>query len=95
MVAGRDFTPFARVAAVADFVSPWSHSGDRGLGYISTDVNLTLHRLPAGEWIGFEQGYHGVDAGIAAGECRLYDEEGAIGFASCVALAQKMVLRPR
>lgn len=95
MVAGLAPTPYQRVAAMADFVSPWAHSGDAGLGYINTDVALMLHRLPAGEWIGFETSYHDADAGIAAGTCRLYDEQGPIGFASCVALAQKQVLRPR
>ena len=95
MVAGVELTPYARVAACCDFASPFSHSGDGGLGYINTDVTLTLHRRPAGEWIGWESSYHDADAGIATGECRLYDEGGPIGFASCVALAQKQVLRPR
>ena len=95
MVAGVAITPYARVAAACDFVSPFAHSGDGGLGYINTDVALMLHRLPVGEWVGFESSYHGADAGIAAGECRLHDERGAIGFASCVALAQRLVITPR
>lgn len=95
MVAGRPITPYARVAASCDFASPLAHSGDEGLGYINTDVTLMLHRLPAGEWIGFESDYHGADAGVAVGECRLYDEVGPIGLASCVALAQQQALRPR
>jgi len=95
MVAGRDITPYARAAASCDFASPYSHSGDEGLGYINTDVTLTLHRLPAGEWLGYEASYHDADAGIAAGQCRLYDEQGPIGLATCLALAQKMVLRPK
>lgn len=95
MVAGVPLTPYARVAACCDFASPFAHSGDGGLGYINTDVTLTLHRRPRGEWIGWEVTYHDADAGIAAGECRLYDEVGPIGLASCVALAQKVVLRPR
>lgn len=95
MVGGVPLTPFARVAAACDFASPFSHSGSEGLGYINTDVTLMLHRLPAGEWIGFESSYHGADAGVAAGECRLYDETGPIGFAACVALAQKLTLKPR
>jgi hypothetical protein len=95
MVADRAITPYARVAAMADFVSPWAHSGDQGLGYINTDVGLTLHRLPVGEWIGFEANYHDADAGVAVGECRLYDETGPIGLATCVALAQAQALRPR
>lgn len=95
MVGGRPITPYARCAAACDFSSPFSHSGSEGLGYINTDVTLTLHRLPGTEWVGFEASYHAADGGIAAGQCRLYDERGPIGLATCVALAQKMVLRPR
>lgn len=95
MVAGSAITPYARVAAACDFASPFSHSGDDGLGYINTDITLMLHRLPAGEWLGFESDYHDADAGIAVGECRLYDEDGPIGLASCIALAQAQTLKPR
>lgn len=95
MVAGVPITPYARAAAACDFASPFAHSGSEGLSYINTDVTLMLHRLPAGEWLGFESSYHGADAGVAAGECRLYDEQGPIGLAACVALAQKIALRPR
>lgn len=95
MVAGVPLSPYARAAAACDFASPFAHSGSEGLGYINTDVTLILHRLPAGEWIGFESSYHGADGGVAAGECRLHDEQGPIGLASCVALAQKQALRPR
>ena len=95
MVEGWTLTPFARVAAACDFASPFSHSGSEGLGYINTDVTLALHRLPAGEWIGFEGDYHDADAGVAVGQCRLYDETGPIGLATCLALAQKQALKPR
>ncbi|WP_425228812.1 thioesterase family protein [Sphingomonas sp.] len=94
-IAGLALTPWARAAAACDFASPFSHSGSAGLGYINTDVTLALHRLPAGEWIGVESGYHGADDGIALGQCRLYDEAGAIGLATCLALAQKQALSPR
>lgn len=95
MIAGVPITPFARAAAACDFASPFAHSGSDGLGYINTDVTLALHRLPAGEWIGFESDGHEAHAGIAVGQCRLYDEAGPIGLATCLALAQKQALKPR
>ena len=58
-------------------------------------MTLALHRLPAGEWIGFEVDHHDADAGIALGQCRLYDESGPIGLATCLALAQRNALKPR
>lgn len=94
-VGGVPTTPWQRVAAACDFVSPTAHSGSEGLGYINTDITLQVHRLPRGEWVGFESTYHGADGGVALGECRLYDEQGPIGLASCLALAQKQAIGRR
>jgi len=89
LVEGEPYTPFARVATAADFVSPFANSGDQGLGYINSDVTIYLHREPVTEWLGFDVTNHGAEGGVAIGECRLFDEQGAIGSASCTALAQK------
>jgi hypothetical protein len=89
LVEGEPFTPFARVATAADFVSPFANSGDQGLGYINSDATVYLFREPVSEWIGFDVTNHGAEAGVSIAECRLYDEAGAIGSASCTALAQK------
>ena len=88
LVAGRPLTPFVRVAAAADFASPFANSGDAGLEFINSDVTVYLHRHPRTEWVGFEVVNHGVSDGVAIGECFLYDEDGPIGSASCAALAQ-------
>ena len=89
LIEGEALTPFARVALTADFASPFANASDQGLGYINTDVTLYLHRLPVGEWIGFESLAHGATDGVAIGDCLVHDEDGHIGFASCTALAQK------
>jgi hypothetical protein len=89
LVAGAPLTPFTRVAVASDFTSPLANRGENSLGYINTDVNLYLHRLPKGEWIGFEKINHQASDGVAIGECFLYDLEGAIGSASCAALRQE------
>ena len=49
LVEGAVLTPFVRVAVAADFASPFANAGDRGLGYINSDVTLYLHRLPERE----------------------------------------------
>ena len=46
LVEGMPLTPFARVALAADFASPFANAGDKGLGFINSDVTLYLHRLP-------------------------------------------------
>ncbi len=94
VVEGTPLTPFQRAAVACDFASPAAHVSDQGLGYINSDVTLYLHRLPATEWIGFETTYHDADDGVAVGECRLYDEQGPIGLASCAALAQRRLPPP-
>src|SRR5450432_3265402 len=88
LVEGAALTPFVRVAVAADFASPYANAGDQGLGYINSDVTLYLHRLPKGEWIGFEVTNHHATDGVAIGECFLYDVDGPIGTASIAALRQ-------
>jgi hypothetical protein len=88
LVEGRALTPFVRVAVAADFASPFANAGDRGLKYINSDVTVYLHREPVSEWVGFEVVNHGATAGVAIGECFLYDVEGPIGSAACCALTQ-------
>ncbi|WGU38317.1 thioesterase family protein [Phenylobacterium sp. NIBR 498073] len=94
IVEGEPLTPFQRVAVACDFVSPLTHVGDQGLGYINSDVTLYLHKLPDTEWVGFESVYHGADDGVAVGDARVYDESGPIGVASCTALAQRRLPPP-
>jgi hypothetical protein len=89
LVEGEPLTPFTRVALAADFTSPLANRSENSLGYINTDVNVYLHRLPVGEWIGFEKINHQASDGVAIGECFLYDVDGAIGSASCAALRQE------
>jgi hypothetical protein len=89
LVEGEALTPFVRVALAADFASPFANSGDKGLGWINSDITLYLHRRPTTPWIGFEVKNHGETAGVAIAECWLYDEAGPIGTSSVAALAQK------
>jgi Thioesterase-like superfamily len=88
LVEGSPLTPFTRVAVAADFASPLANRSENSLGYINTDVTVYLHRLPVGEWIGFEKINHHATDGVAIGECFLHDIEGPIGSASCAALRQ-------
>jgi hypothetical protein len=89
LVEGEPMSPFVRVALAADFASPFANGGDKGLGWINSDITVYLARLPATEWVGFEVKNHQHDAGVAVAECWLYDEAGPIGSSSCAALAQR------
>jgi acyl-CoA thioesterase len=89
LVEGTPLTPFDCVALAADFASPFANAGEKGLGFINSDVTLYLHRLPVTKWIGFDVVNHQASAGIAIGECWLYDEQGPIGTSTVAALAQR------
>jgi hypothetical protein len=89
LVDGEAPSPFVRVALAADFTNPFANSGSGGLNFVNADVTLYLHRLPVGEWLGFEvAGHHSAD-GIAVAECALYDTAGAIGRSTVCALANE------
>jgi acyl-CoA thioesterase len=89
LVGGLPLSPFVRAALASDFASPFANAGDKGLGYINSDVTLYLHRPMKAEWTGLEVSNHQATAGVAIGECFLYDTEGPIGTASVAALAQR------
>jgi hypothetical protein len=79
LVAGEELTPFVRCAVAADYTNPFANSGAGGLNFVNADITLYLHRLPAGEWLGFEVASHQSADGIAVGETTLYDVNGPIG----------------
>ncbi|HLF79154.1 MAG TPA: thioesterase family protein [Dehalococcoidia bacterium] len=79
LIAGEALTPFVRCAVAADFANPFANSGSAGLSFVNADITLYLHRLPAGEWLGFEVASHQSSDGISVGETTLYDVQGAIG----------------
>lgn len=89
LVEGVALTPFSRLALAADFASPWVHIGDAGVHYMNTDVVVQIHRLPQGEWLGFEASGHEASQGIAVGNCRIHDVDGAVGFISATALTNR------
>jgi hypothetical protein len=93
LVEGAALTPFVRAALAADFASPFSNAGDRGLGFSNSDVTLYLHRLPADEWIGLDVVNHHATDGVAIGECFVYDVQGPIGSSAVAALAQRRAPR--
>jgi hypothetical protein len=82
-------TPFVRAAFAADFTNPFANSGSAGLKFVNADITLYLHRLPAGEWLGFEVIEHHATEGVALGECALYDEQGPVGRSLVSAVANR------
>ena len=90
LVEGTPLTPFVRVAVAADFASPFANAGDRGLGYINSDVTLYLHRLPVNECGSGSRSSTTTPpmaSRSASAGCTI--EQGPIGTSTVAALAQR------
>jgi hypothetical protein len=80
VVAGVATSPFVLAAVLADLGNGNSSALDpREWLFINPDVNLALHRLPAGEWIGMDSTVHQHSTGIGLAQSILYDRTGPIG----------------
>jgi hypothetical protein len=80
IVAGQETTPFQRVAAAADFGNGVAAAFDRGrYSCINPDLTITLHRLPAGGWVGLDSATYPEPNGYGVAESVLHDERGRIG----------------
>jgi hypothetical protein len=89
LVAGEEWTPLERLAALADFVNPLSGSGSR-VGLINVDSSIHVHRLPRGEWIGMRVERAVEPYGIGVAHAILFDAEGPVGRCTQTALANQM-----
>ncbi|MBA1148002.1 thioesterase family protein [Ectothiorhodospiraceae bacterium WFHF3C12] len=80
VVAGEAATPAICAATLADFGNGVGQLRlNERTGSINADVSLHLHRLPTGEWIGFDAASRMQPRGVGMAETLLYDHEGLIG----------------
>ncbi|WP_063063113.1 acyl-CoA thioesterase domain-containing protein [Nocardia violaceofusca] len=87
LVEDEQITPFQRAAFLADTTNLVCNWGTEGVGYINSDVTLTLTRLPHGRELGLHAQDHMSADGIAVGTATLYDRTGRIGTCVVTALA--------
>lgn len=87
LVAGTPLTPFERAAVGADLTNVTCNWGTAGVGYINTDVTMTLSRLPEGRELGIQARDHLSANGIAVATATLYDRTGAFGLCAVTALS--------
>ncbi|WP_433730530.1 thioesterase family protein [Nocardia sp. CA-129566] len=91
IVAGTTPSPLERTLAAADSgngvssVLDWS----RYL-FINTDLTVTLHRQPVGEWVCLDAATYPQPHGIGLAESALFDEKGPLGRST-----QTLFLGPR
>jgi hypothetical protein len=94
LVSGEPMSPFVRIATAADFANPLTNFGENRLEFINADLSLFLHRLPTSDWLGFEVAGHLSEAGVAVGNCTVYDLDGAVGYCAVCAVANQSLAPP-
>ncbi|WP_280338820.1 acyl-CoA thioesterase domain-containing protein [Nocardia neocaledoniensis] len=87
LVSGAPITPFERAAVAADLTNIICNWGTAGIGYINTDVTMTLSRLPAGIELGLQARDHVAANGIAVSSATMYDRSGVLGSCTVTALS--------
>lgn len=87
LVDGEAIAPFQRAAFLADTTNLVCNWGTEGVGYINSDVTLTLSRLPIGPEVGLQAQDHISADGIAVGTATLYDRAGRLGTCVVTGLA--------
>ncbi|MFF2551678.1 thioesterase family protein [Nocardia sp. NPDC058058] len=91
IVAGTTPSPLERALAAADSGNGVSSvlDWDRYL-FINTDLTVTLHREPVGEWVCLDAVTYPERTGVGLAESRMFDEKGPIGRGT-----QTLFLGPR
>ncbi|WP_230329904.1 acyl-CoA thioesterase domain-containing protein [Nocardia aurantiaca] len=87
LIDGTPITPFERAAFVSDATNLVCNWGSEGVGYINTDVTMTLFRLPETPELGLFAQDHVSANGIATATATLYDRAGRLGACSITALS--------
>lgn len=87
IVAGHPLSRFGMLVTTADFASPLTHSSEFGIDFVNTDLTIHLHRLPQGEWLGYELTGHSSAEGIGVGQAAIHDLSGPLGVVVVSAIA--------
>ena len=83
IVAGEVPTPLQRTAAAADFGNGVSSFLDFATHvFINPDLTVSLARVPAGEWIGFDVTSRISPDGFGQAEASIFDRTGWVGRSS-------------
>lgn len=82
LVEGEPISPFQRAAFVGDATNLVCNWGTEGVGYINSDLTVTLARLPEGPELGILAQDQVAADGIAIATATIYDRTGPLG--TCV-----------
>lgn len=84
-------SPFQRLCPLADCGNAFGRNAEpHEVMFMNTDLTLVVHREPVGEWFATRAIGHWQPSGVGLAEAKLYDEQGAVGFA-----LQTLILMPQ
>lgn len=92
VVEGEVPTGFQAAASCADVVSVVANLDEHGLGFINTDLTMTLARQPVGAFIGLVANSRTEAAGVSAASAAMFDAEGACGLVSATSLSAAPIM---
>ncbi|MEQ6899803.1 acyl-CoA thioesterase domain-containing protein [Nocardioides sp. YIM 152588] len=87
VIVGETPTPFQAAASIADATSMVTNWGSGGIGYINTDIDLTLCRLPDSTTLGIRATDHVAARGLSVGTAEVFDRTGPLGTATVTAMS--------
>jgi hypothetical protein len=90
ILAGEEASPFQQICPLADCGNGLSYNDylDRVL-FLNTDLTVSLHRDPVGDWYCSRSISHWETTGIGLADAELFDIEGSVGRAT-----QNLILNP-
>lgn len=76
-------SPFQRIAPLADCGNGISYNGHpESFSFVNSDLTISLHRPPRGDWFGSRAVSHWHSTGIGLADAELYDTDGPVGRAT-------------
>ena len=82
LLPGEELSPLVRVLVAADSANGVSCALDpREYVFVNTDLNVFLHRVPEGEWVGMDSRTILDPSGVGLTETVLHDRSGSVGRA--------------
>jgi hypothetical protein len=87
LVRGEPMSPLQRAAVMGEATSFLCNWGTEGVGFINSDLTLTLSRLPVGDEVGLHVTDHVQHGGVAIGSATLIDRRGPVGICVVTALS--------
>ena len=91
LLPGEEPSPFQRICPLSDCGNAISRNGEpEDFAFLNVDLTISLHRPPAGDWLGSDSVSRWEPNGIGLSDSLLFDERGPVGRA-----LQTLLVRPQ